>query len=81
LEDGTEVKVKVDFRNIVLYDNEEEGMLRGVVSFILYKGDHYHLTVLTEENEDIFLDTHDIWDDGDRVGVSILPESIQIENE
>jgi spermidine/putrescine transport system ATP-binding protein len=78
LENGTEVKVKVDFRNIVLYDNEEEGMLRGVVSFILYKGNHYHLTVLTEENEDIFLDTHDIWDDGDRVGVSILPESIQI---
>jgi spermidine/putrescine transport system ATP-binding protein len=55
-------------------------MLRGIVSFILYKGNHYHLTVLTEENENIFIDTNDIWDDGDRVGISILPGSIQIEN-
>ncbi len=53
----------------------------GTVFFILYKGDHYHLTILTEGNEHIFVDTNDIWDDGDRVGISILPESIQIENE
>jgi spermidine/putrescine transport system ATP-binding protein len=81
LENGTEVKVKVNFHDVLLHDNEEDGMLRGTVTFILYKGDHYHLTVLTEENENIFLDTNDIWDDGDRVGISISPESIHIENE
>jgi spermidine/putrescine transport system ATP-binding protein len=80
-ENNTEVKVKVDFRNVVLHDDEEDGMLRGTVNFILYKGDHYHLTIQTEDNENIFLDTNDIWDDGDRVGISISPESIQIENE
>jgi spermidine/putrescine transport system ATP-binding protein len=79
-ENATGVKVKVDFRNVALHDNEEEGILSGIVSFILYKGNHYHLTVLTEENENIFVDTNDIWDDGDRVGISISPESIQIEN-
>jgi hypothetical protein len=42
-------------------------MVSGTVFFILYKGDHYHITVLTE-NEHIFVDTNDIWDDGDRVG-------------
>jgi spermidine/putrescine transport system ATP-binding protein len=81
LENGSEVKIKVNFHEVILHDNEEDGILRGTVAFILYKGDHYHLTVLTEENENIFLDTNDIWDDGDRVGISISPESIQIENE
>jgi spermidine/putrescine transport system ATP-binding protein len=81
LESGTEVKVKIAFDNIVLHDNEEDGMLSGTVFFILYKGDHYHLTILTEGNEHVFVDTNDIWDDSDRVGISITPESIQIENE
>jgi len=81
LESDTGVMVRVDFRDVVLHDNEEDGMLSGTVSFILYKGDHYHLTVLTEDNENIFLDTSDVWDDGDRVGISIAPESIKIENE
>jgi spermidine/putrescine transport system ATP-binding protein len=80
-ESGTEVKVMVDFNNVVLHDNEEDGMLSGTVFFILYKGDHYHLTILTAGNDHIFVDTNDIWDDGDQVGISILPESIQIENE
>jgi spermidine/putrescine transport system ATP-binding protein len=80
-ENDTKVRVKVDFRDVVLHDNEEDGELSGTVSFILYKGNHYHLTVLTEDNENIFLDTNDIWDDGDRVGISISPESIKIDNE
>lgn len=79
-ESGASVKVSVDFRNVILHDNEEDGMLSGSVSFILYKGDHYHLTVLTEGDEHIFADTNDIWDDGDRVGISISPDTIQVEN-
>jgi spermidine/putrescine transport system ATP-binding protein len=55
-------------------------MLPGIVNFILYKGNHYHLTVLTEDNENIFVDTNDVWDDGDRVGITISPESIQLAN-
>jgi spermidine/putrescine transport system ATP-binding protein len=53
-------------------------MLSGDVSFILYKGDHYHLTVLTDEDENIFVDTNDIWDDGDRVGITIPPKAIKL---
>ena len=79
LTNGTIVKVSIDFRDVVLMDNEEDGMLRGVVSFILYKGDHYHLTILTEGDGHLFVDTQDIWDDGDRIGVSISPEAIRIE--
>ncbi len=79
LANGTEVNVKVEFTNVILQDNQEDGMLSGVVSFILYKGNHYHLTISTGNNEQIFLDTQDVWDDGDQVGISISPNSIQIE--
>jgi spermidine/putrescine transport system ATP-binding protein len=75
---GTPVKVEVQFQNIILQDNEEDGMLSGDVKFILYKGNHYHLTVSTDEGENIFVDTNDVWDDGDRVGITIPPEAIQI---
>jgi spermidine/putrescine transport system ATP-binding protein len=80
-EGGASVKINIDFRNVILHDNEEDGMLSGTVSFILYKGDHYHLTVLTEGGEHIFADTNDIWDDGDRVGISLSPDTIQVEND
>ena len=77
---GNEVVVNIGFGDIVLQDYEEEGMLSGEVSFILYKGDHYHLTVLTDEDENIFVDTNDIWDDGDRVGITIPPDAIRVSN-
>jgi spermidine/putrescine transport system ATP-binding protein len=79
LSGGMTVKVKVEFGNVSLQDNQEDGMLSGVVSFILYKGNHYHLTISTANNESIFVDTNDVWDDGDRVGISISAKSIQIE--
>lgn len=78
---GSKVNVMVDFKDINLQDNEDDGMIQGDVDFILYKGNHYHLTVVTEDNEQIFVDTNDTWDDNDRVGISIAPEAIQIINQ
>lgn len=74
----TLVSVEVDFGHVILEDNEEDGKLTGEVKFILYKGNHYHLTVFTDWDEDIFVDTNDVWDDGDRVGITIAPENIRI---
>lgn len=78
IEPGSDVTVEVDFGNIILQDNEEDGTLTGEVKFILYKGNHYHLTVLSDWDENVFVDTNDVWDDGDRVGISILPGSIRV---
>ena len=69
-----DVLVDVDFGKINLLDNAEDGMLTGEVKFILYKGNHYHLTVWSDWDENVFVDTNDVWDDGDRVGISIAPE-------
>ena len=78
IEPGEKVKVVVAFKDIILHDNEEDGTLTGDVRFILYKGDHYHLTVSSDWGEDIYVDTNDVWDNGDHVGISILPEKIKI---
>ena len=75
---GSEVKVKVGFDKVILQDNEEDGTLTGEVKFILYKGDHYHLTVLSDWDENVFVDTNDVWDDGDRVGITIPPDGIRV---
>lgn len=73
-----DVLVEVDFEKINLLDNAEDGMLTGEVKFILYKGNHYHLTVWSDWDENVFVDTNDVWDDGDRVGISIAPEDIRV---
>ena len=78
VEGGEKVEVEVDFDKIELMDNKEDGMLVGDVRFILYKGDHYHLTVRTECGDNIYVDTHDVWDDRDIVGVKIQPDDMRI---
>lgn len=65
------VKVHVPCNEIELTDNQEDGTFTGDVSFILYKGNHYHLTVDTDWGEKLYVDTQDQWDLGDHVGIKI----------
>ncbi len=76
--EGERVKVEVEFSKVDLIDHPEEGMLSGLVHFLLYKGDHYHLTILTDDGYHIWVDTNDIWDKGDLVGINIAPQDIKI---
>ncbi len=78
IEGGETVTVEVDFDKIELMDNKEDGTMVGDVRFILYKGDHYHLTVHTESGDNLYVDTHDVWDDRDIVGIKIQPEDLRI---
>ena len=75
---GDEVTVTVDFDKVDLHDYEDEGTLTGEVYFILFKGNHNHLTVRTDDGDDIYVNTTDAWDDSDRVGIAIHPEDIHI---
>ncbi len=75
---GDQVQVRVPFREIDLQDHEEEGTLSGEVHFILYKGNHYNLTIRTDDGNDLYVYTEDVWDKGDRVGIAINPKSILI---
>lgn len=75
---GQAVDVKVDFDKVDLQDHIEEGTLEGEVHFILFKGDHNHLTIRTSNGDDLYANTTDAWDDGDQVGILIRPEDIHI---
>ncbi len=75
---GDNVRVEVDFRSVDLLDHQEDGVLAGEVHFLLYMGDHYHLTVKTDTGDRIWVDTNDIWDKGDLVGINIAPEGVKL---
>lgn len=75
---GDKVQVRVPFKEIDLQDHEEEGTLSGEVHFILYKGNHYNLTIRTDDGDDLLVYTKDVWDDGDRVGIIIPPSAIKL---
>ena len=73
-EPGTEVKVEVPFEAVDLMDNLDDGVIDGEVHFILYKGDHYHLTIKTDAGDFLWVDTNDIWDKGDLVGIRLIAD-------
>ena len=75
---GTEVRVEIDFNAVDLQDDQEDGILDGEVRLIYYKGDHFHLVIGTDEDELIYADTNDVWDDGDLVGVNFIPSGMRI---
>ena len=75
---GMEVDVAFAFDAVELTDDSDDGTSWGIIRFILYKGDHYHLTVRTDDGENIYVDTHDVWEDLDEVGIKISPKSLRI---
>ena len=70
------ILINIDFDKIELFDNEEEGTFTGDICFILYKGDHYHLTIDTDWGEKLYVDTQDVWDLGDHVAITIPASGI-----
>ena len=77
-EEGDEVLATVAFEKVELLDDLEEGVLDGEVHFILYKGDHYHLTIKVGDEGFLYVDTDDIWDKGDLVAINIAAADIKL---
>ena len=75
---GTAVKVEVPFESIDLMDNAEDGVFSGEIYSILYKGDHYHIEVKTDEGFSVWADTNDIWDKGDLVGINFKTKGVKV---
>ena len=71
LQNAYAIDVKVAFDAVELFDNEQDGTFTGDICFILYKGNHYHLTIDTDWGEKLYVDTQDVWDLGDHVGITI----------
>ena len=73
------MRVLVPFGAVELTDDEEDGVIGGSVAQSLYKGSYYQVQVYTDDDNDIYTDTSDEWDNDDRVGIRIAPEKIVVE--
>lgn len=79
LPSGTPVKVSIKFDDVIVHDNEEDGIIGGEVISSIYKGSYYQCIIKADNYYNFFVDTTDEWLKGDRVGLSVLPQNIAIQ--
>ncbi|MDE6060230.1 MAG: ABC transporter ATP-binding protein [Clostridia bacterium] len=79
LPQGTPVKVLVDFDDVEITDDEEDGIIGANVLSSIYKGNYYQAILSTDDHYNFFADTDYEWLKGDRVGIRIAPDKIIIE--
>ncbi|MDE5602243.1 MAG: hypothetical protein K2J16_07080, partial [Clostridia bacterium] len=79
LPQGTPVKVLVDFDDVEITDDEEDGIIGANVLSSIYKGNYYQAILSTDDHYNFFADTDYEWLKGDRVGIKIAPDKIIIE--
>lgn len=79
LPSGTKVRVKVDFDDVELTDDEYDGVIGATVINSIYKGSYYQCIVRTDDYYDFFVDTDYEWLKDDRIGIKIAPDKIIIE--
>lgn len=70
-EHGQTVIAEFDFDSVVLTDHEDDGTIGGNIATSLYKGKYHQVQVYTDDDQDIYLNTEDEWDIGDRVGIKV----------
>ncbi len=71
-----DIKATIGLGDIEIMDNIEESTAWGNIVENIYKGDHYMVTVRTQQDEDFTLDTVYTYDAGDQVGIRVKPELI-----
>ncbi|MBQ0114433.1 MAG: ABC transporter ATP-binding protein [Bacteroidales bacterium] len=75
---GSMATAHVSCSAVELTDNAQDGTAEGEISFILYKGDHYHLTIDSNDGTRLYVNTTDVWEDYDIVGIRINPPDINL---
>ncbi|MCQ2409785.1 MAG: ABC transporter ATP-binding protein [Clostridia bacterium] len=75
--EGTPVKVLIDFDDIDILDDPEEGALQAKILSSIWKGNYYQ-TILSVEGTSyhFFADTEDEWLKGDLVSINIAKDKI-----
>lgn len=77
--EGTKCIAHIPLNKIELTDYEEDGIIGGDITTILFKGNHYQYAVSTDSGEEFIVDSLEQWDNGDRVGINVNPEDISLE--
>lgn len=68
----TKVVVSIQPQDIRLTDHQEEGLVQGTISNLIYKGDHYSYVIHTDLEQDFVVDDEYLWNMDDQVGL-IMP--------
>ncbi len=79
LPEGTPVTVSIDFDDVELTDDEEDGVIGAKIISAMYKGSYWQYIVRTDTYYDFFVDNDYEWSIGDRVGIKIAPDKLIVE--
>lgn len=71
-----DVIATVEFSDVEISDNQEEGQAFGSVISVIWLGDHYQVVVRTEDEEDFIIDSPYLWNEEDHVSINIKKENI-----
>ncbi len=77
--DKLKVVLNIKPDDITMSDDKDEGMIRGHIINLIYKGDHYSYVVRTEFDEDFIVHDEYLWNMGDYVSLVIPKEKITFE--
>lgn len=79
LPEGTKVNISIDFDDVDLTDDEEDGVIGATVISSIYKGSYWQYIVRTDDYYDFFVDNDYEWSLNDRVGINVAADKIIIE--
>ena len=63
------ILVAIQPGDIEMTDDQDAGLVRGNISNLIYKGDHYSYIIHTELEQDFVVDDEYLWNMGDRVSL------------
>lgn len=70
------VKISIKPQDIELTDEQEEGLVQGYISNLIYKGDHYSYVIHTDLEQDFVVDDEYLWNMEDQVGLLMPVEKM-----
>ncbi len=79
IEEGVAVKVSIDFDDVEIFDDENDGHIGATVISSIYKGSYYQCIVRTDDYYDFFVDTDYDWLKDDRIGIRIDADKLIVE--
>lgn len=77
--EDVKVSLSVSPEDIIMSDNAKEGIICGHIINLIYKGDHYHYVVRTDDEQDVIIDDEYLWNMNDYVSLVIPAEKLAME--
>ncbi len=70
------IKISIKPQDIELTDEQEEGLVQGYISNLIYKGDHYSYVIHTDLEQDFVVNDEYLWNMDDQVGLLMPVEKM-----